>query len=103
MTLNSNGIAQNYNKIVKRIRDFWVNYFLQFVYKIDLSLSYFELWVYRGKQLGIINANEFYPGFNGKIVYPTSLLMKEKAHSDFKNCLHIKMILLYMLIHRNGC
>ncbi|MBP9888597.1 MAG: hypothetical protein KBF93_20050 [Leptospiraceae bacterium] len=84
MTLNSNGIAQNYNKIVKRIRDFWVNYFLQFVYKIDLSLSYFELWVYRGKQLGIINANEFYPGFNGKIVYPTSLLMKEKAHSDFK-------------------
>ncbi|MBK8364969.1 MAG: hypothetical protein IPL24_15285 [Bacteroidetes bacterium] len=54
------------------------------MYKIDLSLSYFELWVYRGKQLGIINANEFYPGFNGKIVYPTSLLMKEKAHSDFK-------------------
>lgn len=80
---NSNSIYQNYNKIVKRIRDFWINYFLKEIYKFDLSLSYFELWVYRAKQLGIINTHEFYPGFNGKIVYPISLIMKEKANSDF--------------------
>ncbi len=77
-------VFQNYNKILKRIRDFWINYFLKEIYKFDLSLSYFELWVYRAKQLGIINTHEFYPGFNGKIVYPISLIMKGKANSDFK-------------------
>ncbi|OFX23507.1 MAG: hypothetical protein A2033_16155 [Bacteroidetes bacterium GWA2_31_9] len=81
---NSDSIYLNYNKILKRIRDFWINYFLKEIYKFDLSLSYFELWVYRAKQLGIINTHEFYPGFNGKIVYPISLIMKEKASTDFK-------------------
>jgi hypothetical protein len=80
----SNGISLNYNKIVKRMRDFWINYFLKQIYKIELSLSYFELWLYRGKQLGIINAHEFYPGFSGKIVYPISILIKERAQNDFK-------------------
>jgi hypothetical protein len=81
---NSNIINKNYNKIIKRIRDFWINYFLKEIYKFDLSLSYFELWVYRAKQLGIINTHEFYPGFNGKIVYPISFIMKDKANNDFK-------------------
>jgi hypothetical protein len=80
----SESIYQNYNKIVKRIRDFWINYFLREIYNFDLSLSYFELWVYRAKQLGIVNTHEFYPGFNGKIVYPISLIMKDKVNPDFK-------------------
>ncbi|MDX2173608.1 MAG: hypothetical protein SFY56_10825 [Bacteroidota bacterium] len=80
----STSIFANYNKIIKRTRDYWINYFLKEIYKFDLSLSYFELWVYRSKQLGIINTHEFYPGFNGKIVYPISVLMDEKANTDFK-------------------
>lgn len=80
----SQSVSTNYNKIIKRTRDYWINYFLKEVYQFDLSLSYFELWAYRAKQLGIINTHEFYPGFNGKIVYPVSIIMSEKSNSDFK-------------------
>lgn len=81
---DGNSIHLNYNKIVKRIRDYWINYILKEIYKLKLSLSYFDLWVYRAKQLGIINTHEFYPGFNGKMVYPISIIIKEKTNTDFK-------------------
>ena len=65
-----------YNVITKRFRDFWVTYFLREVYKYEFSMSSFDIWTYRGKQIGIIQATEFYPNFNGRIVYPTSVILR---------------------------
>ena len=65
---------KKYNAIIKRFRDFWLNYFLKEIYQHSFSLHSFDIWVYRGKQLGIIHATEFYPNFNGRIVYPTSII-----------------------------
>lgn len=74
---------EKYNVITKRIRDFWINYFLSEVYKYQYSMSSFDIWTYRGKQIGIIHATEFYPNFNGRIVYPTSVVMKSIESDDF--------------------
>lgn len=76
---------EKYNVITKRIRDFWINYFLTDLYKYQYSLSSFDIWTYRGKQIGIIQASEFYPNFNGRIVYPTSVIMKSTTSHDFTN------------------
>ncbi len=76
---------EKYNVITKRIRDFWINYFLTDLYQYQYSLSSFDIWTYRGKQIGIIQATEFYPNFNGRIVYPTSVIMKSTTSHDFTN------------------
>jgi len=75
---------KKYNAIIKRFRDFWLNYFLKEIYQHSFSLHSFDIWVYRGKQLGIIHATEFYPNFNGRIVYPTSIIIDYDASRDFQ-------------------
>lgn len=77
--------SNKYNVITKRFRDFWINYFLKEIYNYDYSLSSFDIWTYRGKQIGIINATEFYPNFNGRIVYPTSIIARDIVTKDFEN------------------
>jgi hypothetical protein len=74
---------KKYDVITKRFRDFWITYFLRQIYKYEYSMSSFDIWTYRGKQIGIIYATEFYPGFNGRIVYPTSVVMRYTESSDF--------------------
>lgn len=77
-------LTQNYNVLIKRIRDYWLNYFLREIYNIKVSLSYFDVWTYRAKQIGIINTTEFYPSFSGKIVYPVSIIFNGSTSQDFK-------------------
>lgn len=76
--------SKDYNKITKRFRDFWINYFLREIYNYQASMSSFDIWLYRGKQMGIIHATEFYPNFHGRIVYPTAVVMKRIASKDFQ-------------------
>lgn len=76
---------EKYNVITKRFRDFWITYFLKEIYKFEYSMNSFEIWTYRGKQIGIIQATEFYPNFNGRVVYPTSVVVPSTSSSDFKN------------------
>ena len=73
-----------YNVILKRFRDFWITYFLQDVYNYKYSLTSFDIWAYRAKQIGIIQATEFFPNFNGRIIYPTSVILTSTRSSDFK-------------------
>ncbi|HEY0764033.1 MAG TPA: hypothetical protein VGD61_16780 [Pyrinomonadaceae bacterium] len=75
---------KKYNAINKRIRDYWINYFLRDIYGYSSSWSAFERWVYRGKQIGILHATEFLPHFHGKIVYPTSVVIEKTLSSDFR-------------------
>lgn len=75
----------NYNLIIKRIRDYWLGYFLKDIYNINLSFSYFDLWSYRARYLGIINTTEFYPNFNGRVVYPISIITDSVINTDFRN------------------
>jgi hypothetical protein len=75
---------EKYNVILKRFRDFWLAYFLRQIYKYEYSLSSFDIWTYRGKQIGIIQATEFYPNFNGRLVYPTSVILKSTDSADFQ-------------------
>ena len=72
---------KDYNKIIKRIRDFWITYFLKKLYKCPYSMTTFDLWGYRAKQIGVIQATESYPFINGKLVYPTSVVL-DVVHSD---------------------
>ncbi|MCZ4221935.1 hypothetical protein [Pedobacter rhodius] len=78
--------AKEYNLIVKRVRDFWASHFLRNIYgfKNINSISNFDIWVYRAKQLGILNITEFHPGFSGKMIYPTSIIYKKIKSSEFK-------------------
>lgn len=73
-----------YNALVRRTRDFWVNYFLKELYKYEFSLSIFDICTYRAKQVGVLNATEFYPKFDGKIIYPTSVILKNSKSNDFE-------------------
>ncbi|MDM8535452.1 hypothetical protein QUF70_01725 [Desulfobacterales bacterium HSG17] len=72
---------EDYNKITKRIRDFWITYFLRELYNCPYSMISFDLWCYRARQIGVIQATEYYPFINGKLVYPTSVVL-DNVHSD---------------------
>lgn len=82
--LNDNFNQSNYNAITKRIRDFWITYFLKEIYKFPGSMPAFEIWTYRGKQIGIIHATEFYPNFSGRVVYPISVVLKGTENKNFE-------------------
>ena len=73
-----------YNSIIIRIRKFWLGEFLKKIYGYKYSYSSFDIWTYRGKQIGVIHATEFYPGFSGKIIYPTSVITNNKSSLDFE-------------------
>ena len=75
---------KKYNAITKRFRDFWLTYFLSEIYKYEYSRASFEIWIYRAKQIGIIHATEFYPNFNGQLVYPTSVIAEATESQDFQ-------------------
>ncbi|NQT60358.1 MAG: hypothetical protein HQ557_15365 [Bacteroidetes bacterium] len=73
----------DYNKITKRIRDFWLTYFLQELYKCPYSMTAFDMWGYRARQIGVIQVTESYPLINGKLVYPTSVIIDTVNSDDF--------------------
>ena len=79
---------KEYNKITKRIRDFWLSYFLQELYKCPYSMTSFDLWGYRARQIGVIQATESYPFINGKLVYPTSVVLDAVHSDDFSEIYH---------------
>jgi hypothetical protein len=74
---------KKYDVVTKRCRDFWIKYFLEDIYDFKFSWSSFERWIYRGKQCGIIHATDYYPHFNGKLVYPTSVVVQKSDSKDF--------------------
>lgn len=77
--------GKKFNAFAKQVRDFWISYFLKELYRYQYSNTTFEIWAYRGKQVGILHATEFYPNFNGKIVYPLSILSESVKPKDFKS------------------
>lgn len=77
--------SKDYNKITKRIRDFWLTYFLKDIYHCPFSMTSFDLWCYRAKQIDVVQATESYPFINGKLVYPTSVVFDEIQSEDFTN------------------
>ncbi len=76
---------RDYNRITKRIRDFWIGYFLKDLYKFPHPMMTFDFWTYRGKQIGVIHATEIYPFFSGKLVYPTSVVLDRTNSQDFRD------------------
>ena len=83
--LNEPFKTEDYNKITKRIRDFWITYFLRDLYACPYTMSTFEIWIYRARQVGIIHVTETYPSINGKLVYPTSVVLDHTDSEDFKS------------------
>ena len=79
---------KDYNKITKRIRDFWLIYFLQELYECPYSMTSFDMWGYRARQIGIIQVTESYPFINGKLVYPTSVVLGNVCSDDFSEIYH---------------
>jgi len=73
-----------YNRATKKTRDFWISYFLRNIFCYEGSAPSFEIWTFRAKQIGIVNATDFYPGFSGRIVYPTAVINKVNGNRDFK-------------------
>ena len=73
-----------YNAIIGRIRKYWLNYFLKDIYHYNFSYDTFNLWIERGKQLGIIHSSEIYPEFDGRLVFPTSVIIKKNNNPDLK-------------------
>ncbi len=79
---------KEYNKITKRIRDFYLTYFLQELYKCPYSMTSFDMWGYRARQIGVIQVTESYPFINGKLVYPTSVVIDAVHSDDFSEIYH---------------
>ncbi len=77
--------SKKYNVILKRVRDFWLKYFLQDLYNYQFSLHSFDIWAYRGKQIGVLHITEFYPdpNFSGRVVYPLSVIKRSIASQNF--------------------
>ena len=77
--------SKKYNVILKRVRDFWLKYFLQDLYNYQFSLNSFDIWAYRGKQIGVLHITEFYPdpNFSGRIVYPLSVMKYSTKSKNF--------------------
>lgn len=75
-----------YKAIVKRGRDFWLDYFLRHLYGYHFSLNSFDIWAYRGEQIGVLHITEFYPDpeFSGRIVYPLAVLLENSRSKDFE-------------------
>lgn len=73
---------KKYNSIISRFRKYWLNYFLKEIYEYPFSFDTFNIWVERGKQLGVIHTTEFYPDFDGRLVYPTSIIVKSNKNPD---------------------
>jgi hypothetical protein len=71
-----------YNSIISRFRKYWLNYFLKNIYDYKYSFETFNIWVERGKQLGIIHTTEFFPDFDGRLVFPTSIIVKKNSNKD---------------------
>jgi len=78
--------AAKYNAILRRSRDFWLDYFLRNLYKYEISLYSFEIWAYRAKQIGILHITEFYPdpSFHGKVAYPLSVIRNSSKSASFQ-------------------
>ena len=77
---------QKYDVILKRVRDFWLKFFLQDLYNYKFSLNSFDIWAYRGKEIGVLHITEFYPdpNFSGRIVYPLSVIKESVKSRNFK-------------------
>lgn len=75
-------IQSNYNSIISRFRKFWLNYFLKNLYDYHFSFDVFNLWAERGNQLGIMHSTEVFPDFNGRLVFPTSIVTDKSSNKD---------------------
>jgi hypothetical protein len=71
-----------YNAIIGRFRKYWLNFFLKNLYGYEYSFDTFNIWVERGKQLGIVHSTEFFPDFDGRLVFPTSIIVQENNNQD---------------------
>lgn len=78
--------SAKYIVILRRGRDFWLKYFLQELYSYQISLDSFEIWAYRGKQMGLLHITEFYPDpyFNGRVAYPISVIKGVSNSESFQ-------------------
>jgi len=75
---------EKYNSIIIRFRKFWLGAILKEIYGYEYSTGSLDIWAYRGKQIGVCHATEFYPGFSGRIIYPTSVIIEDNATGDFE-------------------
>ncbi len=82
--LNDKFDPKEYHSIISKFRNFWRIYFLREIYQYESIMFSFDRWIYRGKQIGVIHATDFYPYFHGKIVYPISVITKATASKDFQ-------------------
>lgn len=76
--------ANKYAVILKRVRDFWLQFFLQELYNYQYPLSTFDIWAYRGKQIGVFHITEVYPGFRGRVLYPLAILVPSTQNEQFQ-------------------
>lgn len=79
---------KNYNAVVRKTQVFWRNRLLKF-YGINSRWQSFEIWIYRAKQLGLLNTTPFYPDFLGQIIYPVSVITK----NELKNKKYYDLVL----------
>ena len=91
---------KKYNAVVRKTQVFWRNRLLQF-YGIKGRWQSFEIWIYRAKQMGLLNTTPFYPDFLGQIIYPISLITSK----EIKNSANYEKVMQYsngdMLYRRN--
>lgn len=79
----------DYNVILKRIRDSMIKFILNKVYNYQYSFPAFDIWIYRAKQIGVLHATEFFPSYNGRVIYPTSII------AGVSNSMNVRLLYNY--------
>lgn len=58
----------------REVKDIMYDYYIKKFFENKLDRVSLNIWIERGKELGIINSSEFYPGTFSKVIYPTAML-----------------------------
>jgi len=64
--------------IPREVKSICYSYYIEKFFDNKFDATTFDIWRNRSRELKIINSSEQFPGFNGLILYPISILSKTK-------------------------
>jgi hypothetical protein len=68
--------------IPREVKSICYSYYIEKFFENKFDATTFDIWRNRSRELKIINSSEQFPGFNGLILYPISVLSKTKIVKD---------------------
>lgn len=68
--------------IPREVKSICYSFYIEKFFENKFDTTTFDIWRNRARELKIINSSEQFPGFNGLIIYPISILSKTKLKQN---------------------